>query len=81
VWRLLQGYRNHPAADLADVADALVRLSYLIARHPEIRKLDVNPLLADAAGAIALDARVAIADARALPRQPLDIRPYPSEGD
>jgi acetyltransferase len=79
VWRLLQGYRDHPAADLDAIADALVRLSYLITRHPEIRELDVNPLLADAAGAIALDARVGIADARALPRQALAIRPYPSE--
>jgi acetyltransferase len=79
VWRQLQGYRDYPAADLAAIADALVRLSYLIARHPEIRELDVNPLLADADGAIVLDARVGIADARALPRQPLAIRPYPSE--
>jgi len=79
VWRLLQGYRDHPPADLDAVADTLVRLSYLSARHPEIRELDINPLLADADGAIALDARVGIADARAPPRQPLAIRPYPSE--
>jgi acetyltransferase len=79
VWRLLQGYRDHPAADLDAVADALVKLSYLIAAHPEIRELDINPLLADATGVMALDTRVGIADARALPRQPLAIRPYPSE--
>jgi acetyltransferase len=79
VWRLLQGYRDRPAADLDAIADALVRLSYLIARHPDIRELDINPLLADPEGVIALDARVGIADARASPRQPLAIRPYPSE--
>ena len=76
VWRLLQGYRDRPAANLDAIADALVRLSYLIARHPEIRELDINPLLADPDGVIALDARVGIADA---PRQPLAIRPYPTE--
>jgi acetyltransferase len=76
VWRLLQGYRDRPAANLDAIADALVRLSYLIARHPEICELDINPLLADPDGVIALDARVGIADA---PRQPLAIRPYPSE--
>jgi acetyltransferase len=79
VWRLLQGYRDRPPADIDAVADALVRLSYLIARHPEIRELDVNPLLADDGGIIALDARVSIADQQAFPRQPLAIRPYPSE--
>src|SRR5262245_45813323 len=79
VWRLLQGYRDRPPADIDAIADALVRLSYLIARHPEIRELDVNPLLADEGGIIALDARVSIADQQAGPRQPLAIRPYPSQ--
>lgn len=79
VWRLLQGYRDRPPADIDAVADTLVRLGYLIARHPEIRELDVNPLLADERGVIALDARVSIADQQACPRPPLAIRPYPSE--
>ena len=79
VWRLLQGYRDRPAADLDAIADALVRLSYLIARHPEIRELDINPLLADQTGVIALDARCSIADQHLSPRPPLAIRAYPSE--
>jgi acetyltransferase len=78
IWRLLQGYRDRPAADVGAVAEALVRLSYLAARHPEIREIDINPLLADDKGAIALDARVRVADARAEPRVPMAIRPYPS---
>ena len=79
VWSLLQGYRDRPAANVNAVADALVRLSYLIARHPEVRELDINPLLADDKGVIALDARVAIADCRTEPRVPMAIRAYPSE--
>ncbi len=79
IWRLLQGYRDRPAADVDAVARCLVRLSYLITQHPQIRELDINPLLADDKGVIALDARVVIADCRSLPRQPLSIRPYPSE--
>ncbi|MEQ1696514.1 MAG: bifunctional acetate--CoA ligase family protein/GNAT family N-acetyltransferase [Hyphomicrobiaceae bacterium] len=79
VWKLLQGYRDRPRADIDAIAMTLVRLSYLAARHPEIREIDINPLLADEKGVIALDARVRIADETTTPRTPLAIRPYPSE--
>ena len=79
VWHLLQGYRDCPAADVDRVAEALVRLSYLVAHHPEIREVDINPLLADADGVIALDARVKVADAKQRPRVPMAIRGYPTE--
>ena len=77
--RLLQGYRDRPAADLDRIAEVLVRLSYLAVRHPEIREIDINPLLADDRGVIALDARVKVADAVREPRVPMAIRPYPSQ--
>ncbi len=79
IWRLLQGYRDRPAADIGSVAEALVRLSYLAARHPEIREIDINPLLADEQGVIALDARVRVTVAGDAARVPMAIRPYPSQ--
>ena len=79
VWQLLQGYRNRPAVDVNHIAEILVRLSYLVARHPEIREIDINPLIADDKQVIALDARVRLGDAQANPRVPMAIRPYPSE--
>ena len=78
VSRLLAGYRNRPAADLDAVAAALVAISALIAEHPEIREIDVNPLLADETGIIALDARMRITDASVEPRPPMSIEPYPA---
>ncbi len=78
VWRLLQGFRDWPAADLGAVAEALVRLSHLVSQHPNIREVDINPLLAYANGVIALDARVRIAGAADAPRVPMAIRPYPA---
>ena len=39
----------------------LVRLSHLISDFASIEELDINPLLADANGVIALDARVRVA--------------------
>lgn len=79
IFRLLQGYRDRPAADLDRIAESLVRLSYLVARHPEIREIDINPLLADETGVIALDARVRVEDETLSPRVPMALRPYPSE--
>ncbi len=77
--RLLAGYRDRPRADIAAIAQALVRVSYLVTDHPEIRELDINPLLADEHGCIALDARVRVADQTAEPRRPMSVRPYPVE--
>jgi acetyl coenzyme A synthetase (ADP forming)-like protein len=60
--RLLEGVRGDAPADLDLLADVLGRLAALAERHPEIVELDVNPFLAaDAAGSLALDARVRVA--------------------
>ncbi len=77
--RLLRGYRDRPAADMDAIALTLVKISYLVAQHPEIRELDINPLRADDTGVIALDARVVLADTARTPRAPMAIRPYPHE--
>ena len=78
VWRQLQGYRNRPPAALDDAALTLVRLSQLICDLGEVAEVDINPLLADVSGVIALDARVRIAPNPAGDRR-LAIRPYPKE--
>ena len=58
VHRLLRGYRDRPAADLDAVALALIKLAQLVADFAEVTELDINPLLADEHGVIALDARI-----------------------
>jgi acetyltransferase len=81
--RLLKAYRNVAAVDEAALALILVKLAQLAADLPEVRELDINPLLADASGLIGVDARVALAPvernergATGHPR--FAIRPYPS---
>ena len=58
VARLLRGFRGRPPVDLDALAGALVSVSRLVLKHPEILELDINPLLVDALGVIAVDARV-----------------------
>ncbi|OXE39065.1 acetate--CoA ligase family protein, partial [Methylobacterium radiotolerans] len=83
VARRLEAYRDVPAADLGAIALTLVKLSQLAADLPQVRELDINPLLADETGVLALDARVRIgraergAHGRGHPR--FAIRPYPAE--
>ncbi len=79
VAKLLAGYRDHPAADSETIGLALVRTAQLVADIPEIVELDINPLLADAAGVIALDARIRAAPAAAPGTGRFAIRPYPKE--
>src|SRR6516225_3171484 len=77
VWRLLQGYRGQPPVKIEAIIEVLIRLGQLAADHPEIRELDINPLLADAAGIIALDARLRVAPAYGPSTTKLAIAPYP----
>jgi acetyltransferase len=79
VARLLAGWRDVPAADSDAVAGVLIALSQLLADEPRIAELDINPLLADASGVIALDARVRVSAAAPGGAAHFAIRPYPSE--
>lgn len=78
----LAGYRGRPAADLASLNGALIALSHLVEDFPCVRSVDVNPLLADARGVVALDTGVEF-DPNELDAPPpnphLAIRPYPTE--
>ncbi|MGB6395285.1 MAG: GNAT family N-acetyltransferase, partial [Bradyrhizobium sp.] len=83
VSRLLRAYRDVPAVKQDSVATVLVKLSQMAADIPEIRELDINPLLADETGVLAVDARVAV---RSAARKfggsgPANfaVRPYPSQ--
>ena len=55
---LLNAYRDWPAADIGAIADVLIRLARMATDLPEIAELDINPLLADSDGVLALDARI-----------------------
>lgn len=77
--RLLAGYRDRPAVDLDRIVRSLMQISDLVADVPEIAELDVNPLLADENGVLALDARIVVDRALAPGIDRFAIKPYPAE--
>ena len=84
VSRVLEAYRDTPAADREALAFTLVKLAQLAADLPEVREADLNPVLAGPHGVIVLDARVSVQAEPARkgvgasnPR--FAIRPYPRE--
>ena len=83
VSRLLRAYRDVPAVKPDAVAMVLVKLAQMAADIPEIRELDINPLLADETGVLAVDARVAVGQTKRkfAGSGPANfaVRPYPSQ--
>lgn len=81
VGRLLPAYRDVPAVPEDAVPLTLVKLAQMTADLPEIAELDINPLLADETGVLALDARVIIRTPTRLfaGRTRFAIRPYPTQ--
>lgn len=80
VARLLDSFRGLPAADREAVVDTLLRVSELVCELPHVCELDINPLLADEGGVVALDARVVV-DFPGAPKGPyghMAIHPYPA---
>lgn len=77
----LKGVRGRKPVDAAALEQLLVRFSQLVVGHPEIKEIDINPLLAGAEQLLVLDARVVLHEAKtdlsALPKPA--IRPYPAQ--
>ncbi|HEY9198438.1 MAG TPA: bifunctional acetate--CoA ligase family protein/GNAT family N-acetyltransferase [Gammaproteobacteria bacterium] len=79
VFSLLQAFRNLPAADLNALEQVLLRVSELVCELPEITEMDINPLIVDEHGALAVDARIAIGYHAPGPNRyaHMAIHPYP----
>ena len=78
VSRLMAGWRDTPAVDEAAVHGVLLALSQLLAEVPEIAELDINPLIVNFEGAVALDARIRLDPAKPAGAKNFAIQPYPS---
>jgi acetyltransferase len=79
VARLLAGWRDTPAVDAAALHGVLVAVSQLLAEVPEIAELDINPLIVNFEGALALDARIRLSANCPAGARHFAIQPYPSQ--
>ncbi len=79
VFRILQGYRNHPPANLALLEEILIRLAQLVTDFSEIEELDVNPLLIVEGDPRAVDGRVLLKPSDVPAPLHLIISTYPNE--
>jgi len=55
---ILKGYRNQPPADIEAIIRILVNTSRLVMDYPEIKELDLNPIMVYKKGAKTVDARI-----------------------
>jgi acetate---CoA ligase (ADP-forming) len=60
---LLRGFRGSPPLDIAAVAEIIARIAALLRGEPDIREIDLNPVIvyAKTGGAVALDALLVVA--------------------
>ena len=78
VFRLLQGYRNRPAANMELLEEMIIGLSQLLVDCPEISELDMNPVIVQAGKPFAADARVFLMPSEQPSPLHLVISPYPA---
>ncbi len=81
IYPLLEGYRGDSPKNINKLIEVLIRMSYLAADYPEIKELDINPLIVTPTDVIALDARIVI-DQEVMAKPVKDyshliLRPYP----
>lgn len=80
VAKLLDAYRDLPSVNREDLVQVLIRVSEIVCELPQIVEMDINPLVADSNGVIALDCRIVVAHRAPslVPYSHMAIQPYPT---
>ncbi len=80
VSRMLGAFRHMPAVDMDQLVDVLLRVSNMACELPEVQEMDINPLIMDDKGIVAVDARLRVDFPKPStdPYSHLAIHPYPA---
>jgi acetyltransferase len=79
VYRLLQGYRNRPPANMELLHETILRLAQLVVDFPEIVELDMNPVIVTDGQPQVVDARILLETSDVSSPLHLVISPYPQQ--
>jgi acetyltransferase len=79
VYRLLQGYRNRPPANMELLQETILRLAQLVVDFPEIVELDMNPVIVTDGKPQVVDARIILEATDISSPLHLVISPYPEQ--
>jgi acetyltransferase len=83
VYQLLKGFRGSPPVDLKKLDETLLLFSQLLVDFPQIKEIDINPLLINQKDACILDARMVIDKNKVCkkfePHEHMVISPYPKK--
>ncbi|NOT84665.1 MAG: GNAT family N-acetyltransferase [Methylococcaceae bacterium] len=78
--KYLQAFRHLPPANINALVEVLLNISSMVSELPEILELDINPLIVDEHGVMAVDARIKAELSHQLtPYSHMAIHPYPHE--
>jgi len=61
-FKLLEGFRGAPPADVGALEALLLKVSAFVDSHPEVAEMDLNPVFAYPDGAVAVDARIVLSE-------------------
>jgi len=80
VSKLLGEFRNMPAVDMDKLIDVLLGVSSMACELPWIKEMDINPMIVDENGVVAVDARIVVGYPKPStdPYHHLAIHPYPA---
>ena len=81
VSRMLGKFRNMPAVDVDQLIDVLLSVSGIACELPWVQEMDINPLIIDDTGIVAVDARIMVdfPQPSTDPYHHLAIHPYPAQ--
>jgi len=79
--KLLGSFRRMPAVDMLALESVLLRVSEMVCELPQIEEFEINPLIVDESGAVAVDARAVVRAAQPLRSRyaHMAIHPYPTD--
>ncbi len=77
VYKMLKGYRGRRGVDMVKMEELILRLSQLMVDFPQIKELDMNPVIVKDGVPFAIDARILLEESAVRSPMHLVISPYP----